>query len=233
MNIGREYRYDWHDLMMEVTGPVVDHLQYDTNKAWAGASVFGDVAKFFAILGGEKKQADDQGYPVRVLYTATHDSQIYRAQLEAIRRSQRYILIENSYFSDDAILYELARARRRGVDVRVILPEEGNHGLHNTSNQVAINKMLKNGIRVYQYPGMTHIKAAVFDGWACVGSANFDKLSFQVNREVNLATSHKPVVNELLERLFIPDLARSTEINEMLNLTVQARLMEIVVDEVM
>ncbi len=233
MNIGREYRYDWHDMMMEVTGPVVDHLQYDTNKAWAGASVFGDVAKFFAILSGEKKQADDQGYPVRVLYTATHDSQIYRAQLEAIRRSQRYILIENSYFSDDAILYELARARRRGVDVRVILPEEGNHGSHNTSNQVAINKMLKNGIRVYQYPGMSHIKAAVFDGWACVGSANFDKLSFQVNREVNLATSHEPVVNELLERLFIPDLARSTEINEMLNLTVQARLMEIVVDEVM
>ena len=93
--------------------------------------------------------------------------------------------------------------------------------------------MLKNGIRVYQYPGMSHIKAAIFDGWACVGSANFDKLSFQVNREVNLATSHKPVVNELLERLFIPDLARSTEINEMLNLTVQARLMEIVVDEVM
>ncbi len=233
MNIGREYRYDWHDLMMEVTGPVVDHLQYDTNKAWAGASVFGDVAKFFAILGGEKKKADDVGYPVRVLYTATHDSQIYRSQLEAIRRSQSYILIENAYFSDDVILYELAKARRRGVDVRVILPNAGDLGSHNASNNVAINKMLKNGIRVYRYPGMSHVKAAIFDGWACVGSANFDKLSFQVNREVNLATSHEPVVNELLDRLFIPDLARSTEITEMLDLTVQARLLEMFVDEVM
>ena len=233
MNIGREYRYDWHDLMMEVTGPVVDHLQYDTNKAWARASVFGDVANFFAFLGGEKKIADDQGYPIRVLYTATHDSQIYRAQLEAIRRSQSYILIENSYFSDDVILYELAKARRRGVDVRVILPAEGNYGPHNASNRVAINKMLKNGIRVYQYPGMSHVKAAIFDGWACVGSANFDKLSFQVNREVNLATSHEPVVNDLLERLFIPDLARSTEIRETLDVTVQARLLELFVDEVM
>jgi cardiolipin synthase len=233
MNIGREYRYDWHDLMMEVTGPVVDHLQYDTDKAWAKASVFGDFANFLEILDGEDKHADDQGYPVRVLYTATHDSQIYRAQIEAIRRSQSYILIENAYFSDDVILYELAKARRRGVDVRVILPSEGNHGLHNGSNRVAINKMLKNGIRVYQYPGMSHIKAAIFDGWACVGSANFDKLSFQVNREVNLATSHEPVVNDLLNRLFIPDLARSTEINEMLDLSVQARLMEMVADEVM
>jgi cardiolipin synthase len=233
MNIGREYRYDWHDLMMEVTGPVVDHLQYDTNKAWAKASVFGDLANFFAMIGGEKKEAGDHGYPVRVLYTANHDSQIYRSQLEAIRRARSYILIENSYFSDDLILYELARARRRGVDVRVILPEEGNHGSHNASNSVAINKMLKNGIRVYQYPGMSHVKAAIFDGWACVGSANFDKLSFQVNREVNLATSHEPVVNELLDQLFIPDLARSTEITESLELTIQAHLLEKVVDEVM
>jgi cardiolipin synthase len=233
MNIGREYRYEWHDLMMEVTGPVVDHLQYDTDKAWAKASVFGDLASFFQVLDGEDKHADDHGYPLRVLYTATHDSQIYRAQLEAIRRSRSYIVIENSYFSDDVILYELAKARRRGVDVRVILPSEGNHGSHNESNRVAINKMLKNGIRVYQYPGMSHIKAAVFDGWACVGSANFDKLSFQVNREVNLATSHEPVVNELLERLFIPDLARSTEITEMVDLTMQSRFFELVADEVM
>ena len=233
MNVGREYRYEWHDLMMEVTGPVVDHLQYDTNKAWAKASVFGDLASALAMLAGEKKVADDHGYPVRVLYTATHDSQIYRSQLEAIRRSQSYILIENSYFSDDLILYELARARRRGVDVRVILPSEGNHGAHNASNRVAINKMLKNGIRVYQYPGMSHVKAAIFDGWACVGSANFDKLSFQVNREVNLATSHKPVVDNLLERLFIPDLARATEISEMLEVSMQARLWETVADEAM
>ena len=93
--------------------------------------------------------------------------------------------------------------------------------------------MLKNGIRVYQYPGMSHVKAAIFDGWACVGSANFDKLSLQVNREVNLATSHKPVVNDLLDRLFIADLARSKEISEMVDVTVQARLLEMVVDEVM
>ena len=233
MNIGREYRYDWHDLMMEVTGPVVDHLQYDTDKAWARASVFGDVANFFAFMHGAKRKADDDGYPIRVLYTRNHDSQIYRAQIAAIQRARSYILIQNSYFSDDVILYELARARRRGVDVRVILPKSGNHGAHNTSNQVATNKMLQNGIRVYQYPGMSHVKAAIIDGWACVGSANFDKLSLQVNREVNLATSHKPVVDALLDRVFIPDLAVATEVLDLVDLTMPARFMELVVDEVM
>ncbi len=231
MNIGREYRYEWHDIMMEVTGPIVDILQFDTNKAWAKASFLGDVANFFAFLSGEKKNADDEGYPVRALYTRNFDSQIYRAQIAAIRRAKRYILIENAYFSDDSILYELAKARRRGVDVRVILPDAGNHGALNASNQVAINKMLENGIRVYLFPGMSHVKAAVIDGWACVGSANFDKLSLKINKELNLSTSHEAAVNELLDRVFIPDLARSKEINQAVDVTLQARLLEVLVDE--
>ena len=233
MNIGREYRYDWHDLMMEVHGPIVDQLQYDHDKAWAKASVFGDLANLFAFLSGKKKHAEPVGYPVRALYTRNFDSQIYRAQLEAIRRASSYIMIENSYFSDDATLYELARARRRGVDVRVILPAEGNHGTHDASNLVAINKMLDNGIRVYRYPGMSHVKAAVIDGWASVGTANFDKLSLQVNKEVNLATSDEGAVRQLLDRVFLPDIAVSEEIEEKVPVTIQSHFFEIVTDEVL
>jgi cardiolipin synthase len=233
MNIGREYRYDWHDLMMEVHGPIVDQLQSDSDRAWAKAGMFGDIAQLFSFLGARKSRAEPSGYPIRALYTREFDAQIYRAQLEAIRRARAYIMIENSYFSDDATLYELARARRRGVDVRVILPEDGNHGSHDASNAVAINKMLRNGIRVYRYPGMSHIKAAVIDGWASVGTANFDKLSLQVNKEVNLATSYGPAVDELLSRVFIPDLAASTEITRMVDISLQARLLEVVVDEVL
>jgi cardiolipin synthase len=233
MNIGREYRYDWHDLMMEVRGPVVDQLQFDTNKAWAKASVLGDVANFFAFLSGKKEHAAKIGYPLRTLYTRNFDAEIYRAQLEAIRRARSYIMIENSYFSDDATLYELAKARRRGVDVRVILPNRGNHSAHDTSNMIAMNTMLENGIRVYRYPGMSHVKAAIIDGWASVGTANFDKLSLEVNKEVNLATSNEETVNALLDRLFIPDLARSTEVVEKFDVNLQARIMEVVIDEVL
>ena len=93
--------------------------------------------------------------------------------------------------------------------------------------------MLRNGIRVFRYPGMSHIKAAIIDGWASVGTANFDKLSLQVNKEVNLATSHGPAVEELLARVFLPDLRASTEITRMVDISLQARLLEIVVDEVL
>jgi len=233
MNIGREYRYDWHDLMMEVTGPVVDKLQFESDKAWARAGIFGDFANFAAFARGKKKHADKAGYPVRVLQTRNFDSDIHKAQIAAIQNAQSYILIENAYFSDDRTIYELARARRRGVDVRVIIPSSGNHGVLNASNKITVDTLLKNGIRVYEYPGMSHVKAAIFDGWASIGSANFDKLSLKVNKELNLATSDPKTVRALLDQVFIPDMMMSKEINAPVEVTVANRFAEILVDELL
>ena len=233
MNIGREYRHDWHDLMMEVTGPVVDRLQFESDKAWARGSIFGDLAGALRLLGGEKELAGRDGYPIRVLETKHFDSQIHKAQIAAIQNAQSYIIIENAYFSDDRTIYELIRARRRGVDVRVIIPAQGNHGPLNASNKVTINMLLEHGIRVYEYPGMSHVKAAIYDGWASVGSANFDKLSLKVNRELNLATSDPDTVNRLLAQVFIPDLEASREIRKAHDVTVATHVVEILVDELL
>ena len=106
----------------------------------------------------------------------------------------------------------LGRAAGRGVDVRVILPYRSDSGLITRSNALVANAMLRNGIRVYIYPGMSHLKAAVYDGWACIGSANFDNLSLRVNREMNLATAHAPAVDALLERVFHPDFETAVEL---------------------
>lgn len=233
MNIGREYRYDWHDLMMEVEGPIVKQLQYEFDQAWAKAGIFGDYAWLAQALSADT--ADDSGgdYPIRILKTSIHDSELYRVQVAAIRRARQYIFIENTYFSDDKILFELAMARRRGVDVRVILSTNGDSAILNLSNQKAINTMLRNGIRVYSYPGMTHVKAAVYDGWACLGSANFDKLSLQVNQEINLGTSHPAVVNSLLERLFYPDFSISNELHDPMPMATRHHFAEFIADELL
>ncbi len=214
MNIGREYRYVWHDMMMELRGPVVDILTNEFNDAWAHAGFFGDVGYFFHKMRRNAHYAEDAGYPLQVLFTRPGNAEIFRAQKAAIRSAEKYIYIQNAYFTDDAMLYELAKARRRGVDVRVIMPLRGNHGPVNTSNILAVNAMLEHGIRVFVYPGMSHIKAAVFDGWACLGSANWDKLSFRTNKELNIATSNPEAVNELLERVFYTDFEKSVELTE-------------------
>ncbi len=74
--------------------------------------------------------------------------------------------------------------------------------------------MLEHGIRVYLYPGFTHAKAAIFDGWASVGTANLDRLSLKINREVNIATSDPAAVQELMEELFLPDFEAAEELIE-------------------
>ena len=214
MNIAREYRYDWHDVMMEVHGPAVDVLQDEFNKAWAHAGFFGDYGYLVQRMLPAPREAEDMGYPIRVLFTRVDDPEIFRVQREAIRSAKRYIYVENAYFTDDAMLYELVKARRRGVDVRVIMPLVTDRGPITRNNALAANVMLEHGIRVFIFPGMSHVKAAVFDGWACLGSANWDKWSLAINKELNLATSHTETVDTLIERVFEPDFARSPELTE-------------------
>ena len=212
MNIGREYRYDWHDLMMEIHGPVVNILLKDYLVAWAQAGSWGDLGYFIQSMKPAPKFAEDVGYPLRVLFTKADSSEIFQAQIEAIRRARKFIYIQNAYFTDDTILYELAKARRRGVDVRVIIPLESDRGLLSRANAIAANALLGSDIRVFIYPGMSHIKAAVFDGWVCLGSANLDRLSLRINMEINVATSDSQTADLLIERIFTPDFARSPEL---------------------
>jgi len=217
MNIGYEYRHDWHDMMVELRGPIVGRLQYDFDVAWAYAGIGGDLA-YVKALGGKQKfpgDAEDPAYvDLRPLYTRTLDPQVLRAQLAAIRRSKSAIWVEQPYVSDDSLIAALIDARARGVDVRLIVPTRGDSRFMNSANLLAASVLVRNGVRVYVYPGMTHVKAALYDGWACLGSANFDKLSLRINRETNIATSDASFVDRLRRELFDVDFARSRELVE-------------------
>ncbi|HET9023110.1 MAG TPA: phosphatidylserine/phosphatidylglycerophosphate/cardiolipin synthase family protein, partial [Burkholderiaceae bacterium] len=216
MNIGYEYRYDWHDLMIELQGPIVARLARDFDLAWSHAAFGGDLARLAASLqhGPPAPPTPPDAIPLRPLYTRAADPQIMRAQLAAIRGARSYIWIEQAYMSDDVMIAALVDARQRGVDVRVVLPTDGDSGFMNAANLVAANVFVRNGILVYAYRGMTHVKAAIYDGWACLGSANFDKLSLQINLETNIGTSDPAFVGRLKSELFERDFARSRVVTE-------------------
>lgn len=212
MNIGREYRYDWHDLMLELRGPVVDEIAREFDIAWGHAGPLGDLGYLIAQAHKKSTRNLEPGYPLRLLLTRPGNYEIYDAQLQAARRARSYIYVQNAYFTDDSLLRELVMARRRGVDVRVIIPLETDHGPLTRSNVLAANLMLEQGIRVYIYPGFSHVKASIFDGWACIGSANFDRLSLRLNRELNIAGSAAEFSAQVRERLFERDFLVAPEL---------------------
>jgi len=223
MNIGEEYRYTWHDMMVALEGPVVGRLVKNFYQNWSFTGWGGDYAAAYRKLFSKKIRDVNRAAPgmidVRLMYTKPNDSEIFEAQREAIRRAKKRVYIENAYFSDDRIVKELILARGRGVDVRVILPGKNDVGIMDKNNRFMANKLFKNGVRVYFYNGMSHVKAAVYDGWAVVGSANFDKMSLYVNKEMSLGISDPAFVRELTERLFEKDFENSEEMTEELELS--------------
>lgn len=217
MNIGREYRYDWHDMMVEVSGPLVPWIQHDFSMAWARHGWGGDFAvarrRFSSPARGATQEPIPPGMiPVQPLYTSSSRQEIATAQLAAMNRSQKRVWVQNAYMSDDAYITALVNARYRGVDVRVVFPADNDNGIMAANNRAMVPLLRRHGIRVYLLPGMSHVKAALYDGWACVGSANFDRLSLRVNSEFSIGFSDPKTVSELEKRLFETDFLRSREV---------------------
>jgi phosphatidylserine/phosphatidylglycerophosphate/cardiolipin synthase-like enzyme len=221
MNIGREYRYEWHDLMAEIQGPVLASFQRQFEKKWAQVGPWGDLALAGVMLGGKSPgtEAEPAANPIelRRLYTKSFRRQIRQAELAAINRASNRIYAENPYFFSNEFLRALTRARLRGVDVRVVMPSESDIETGHKSNLIVANYLLSYGVRVFFYPGMTHVKALLVDDWACFGSANFDDMSLRLNREANVASSNLAFARRFKEELFEVDFARSRELREPLS----------------
>lgn len=218
MNIGQEYRYSWHDIMAKLEGPVVEAISKEFDNNWARNDLFGDMALLIQkILNKTDRKIKTLKVPegsinMRLLYTKPWKKDIYKAQMIAIKNAKYRIYIENPYLADRRIINEIIKARGRGVDVRIVLPKQNNVYLMAKNNNYLINVLLKNGIRVFLYPGMTHVKASIYDDLAMIGSANFDMLSYDINREFNITFIDKFALQELENRLFEKDFKISEEI---------------------
>jgi cardiolipin synthase len=228
MNMGREYRSEWHDLMVRLEGPVVQRLQRMFDRTWREAPWWHDwnVPDWFArdrdrhgpIRGAPECPPGLK--PMRLLRTdSLHDDRdILRATILAIRGAARRVWIETPYYAADDITEELHAAVRRGVDVRVIIPGEGDSGIMMAANEVTAAALLRIGAKVFKYQGVTHLKAMICDDWALIGSANCDTLSLRINRELDVAVNDRETVQRIADAVFHQDFLKSREVSsEMLD----------------
>ncbi len=218
MNLGREYRFEWHDLMFELQGPVVTSLENEFRRAWAHESLLGDFAYAATLLSPPKKPPaapdPEPWIQLRRLPTRTGWKPFSAAVHGALRRANNYIYVENPYLFDKSVIADLAAARARGVDVRVVLPRVNDFKAGARGNLVTANYLHQRGVRVYFYPGMTHVKALLADGWACLGSGNLNHLSLHLCQEQNIGTSDPAFAARVEHDLFEEDFARSYELNQ-------------------
>lgn len=236
MNIGAEYRYHWHDLMVRVEGPIVADLARLFDAHWEDE----DWRHQWGLRGWfEKKRpppppatARPQA-PLRMLLTDTlrDKREVLKATLAAIRCARERVWLENPYFAADEITTAALRAAERGVDVRIIFPGTPDNPLMREVNLVELRGLLKAGVKVYEYPGMTHLKAAICDDWATFGSANYDALSLYFNDELNLATADPAIVADLIRRVFEPDFRRSPRLDPAKTQTPRGPLTELLGDQ--
>jgi cardiolipin synthase len=139
---------------------------------------------------------------------------IRQAYLQALWHSKTAVGITNAYFLPDRrIRRAFYAAHRRGVLLRVLIPKFSDVPLANYASRVHFEELLKNGVRIFEWPGpMLHAKTVVIDGvWAAVGSYNMDNRSWLHDLEVNLHILDHDFSRQL-ESSFEQDIAASKEI---------------------
>jgi cardiolipin synthase len=205
--------FEDHDLSFVLAGPLVPRLQQHFNQYWQTQDGPGGAMvphALTAVCAAAPAECPGEALPsntwARLLYSEPGCRQVSRALYRAIDMARDRVYIQNVYLTDSRLIYKLAQARRRGVDVRVVLTLHSTTDIINRANRVAANRLLAAGVRVYLYPGMTHVKAVTVDGcWAYIGTGNFDPLSLRHNRELGLSVSGCPLIRQLEECLFLPD----------------------------
>jgi cardiolipin synthase len=158
----------------------------------------------------------------RLVENAPTQHSLRHALYHAIDHARSFVYLENPYLTDNGVITKLARARRRGVDTRIIFTIQSDSQSINHTNKVTAKRLLAAGVRVYLYPGRVHTKAALIDGcWAYLGSGNFDLLSLHRNHELGVVFGSGPILGEINQVLFQPDLNPNWELHAPLPLTCQ------------
>jgi cardiolipin synthase A/B len=203
----------WRDTMVEVEGPVVSDIQGAFVENWVEAS--GEL-----IVGTDYYPIEPTAgnVPAMIISSSAGVGRSTRARMlfqTLIASSQTSVYINTPYFlPDKSIREELARAAKRGVDVRIITPGvHSDHALTRSSSRRLYGDILQAGAKVYEYqPAMIHAKTLLVDGkWSVIGSTNVDNRSFELNDEVNMAAFDGEMTGGLT-RDFMNDLKESQQI---------------------
>lgn len=191
-NVGDEYLGldktvgRWRDTHVKVKGPIVLAVQLAFAEDWNWAA-----DSILPALNWKPQRAAQENLKALCLPTGPADEfeSCSLFFLHSINSAKDRIWIASPYFvPDEQIMSALILASLRGVDVRILLPENPDLLLVYLSSFSYLATAEKAGIEIYRYTdGFLHQKAMlVDDNISAIGTANFDNRSFRLNFEITL-----------------------------------------------
>lgn len=224
-NIGKEYvdgskKFGhWRDTHLRIVGEAVNGLELRFGLDWNYATkedIF-NSDKYFKPLEEMNILPENGDDVLRMqIISSGPDSEtklIRDNYIEIINNAKDHVYIHTPYFiPDEAFMSALNVAARSGVDVRLMIPCMPDHPFVYSATLSWAGTLLEAGGKVYTYErGFLHAKSVMADGKvACVGTANMDIRSFELNFEVNAMIYDEEVTVEL-EDNFIRDIYDSKE----------------------
>jgi cardiolipin synthase len=129
--------------------------------------------------------------------------------IEAIDGAKKSLCVKMFLFSDPILLDVVMKARKRGIDVRVMLNPARRSG--ESENKDSAKKLKAAGVNVLDTNpefDVTHEKSMIVDGEkAFVQSLNWDTKNLTETRDFAIVTTHAPEVDEII-KCFEADWAR-------------------------
>lgn len=219
-NVGVEYLGQdpkfgrWRDTHVKVSGPATlgCALLFREDWEWATGEVLPSAPpETVASPGTESVLVMGSGPADKLEECAI-------AFTDLIGRARQRLWIVSPYFVPDTdIRTALFAAKLRGVDVRIMLPDEPDHIMVWLASIAHADSMVEHGIDVYRFgDGFLHQKVVLMDDQiATIGSVNFDNRSFAINFEITLWFADRHTI-ENVEAMLVEDfkLCRQVSLEE-------------------
>ena len=196
----------WRDTFIEVKGPAVQFVQIAFVEDWHWAT--GDTPG----VNWTPHPAEDVDLPILIVPSGPADERETATLMftQVINAARERLWIASPYFvPDQGVMNALRLAAQRGVDVRILIPDEPDHMLVYLAAFLFYEEMKDSGITFYRYTdGFMHGKSILVDQTSAIGTANFDNRSFRLNFEIT-AFFLDPDFTREVEAMFVEDFRNS------------------------
>ncbi|WP_018916299.1 phospholipase D-like domain-containing protein [Vreelandella zhanjiangensis] len=185
-----EFLKAWYEIAVRIEGPVVADWETLFRRLWRSRLTRADDKRLPELLPKQRKAVEfEDGAPGRAMQGRGYRYQAIRHSLyRQVGHTQNRLWLCTPYFVPTFTLRRrLARAAKRGVDVRLLLPgSKHDHPGVRYAGQRFYQAMLKAGVRIYEFqPTFIHAKFILADEWVSIGSCNFDHWNLHWNLEAN------------------------------------------------